>query len=148
MKKKVAVMGCAGAVLVVGGVMLAARYAGLSSIKGRVGGGTGVRETRVVLLQGPDVQMLAFMGLVAPGTDLRFTGHETAKWVTADPDGNFYIGGVRWEESTVIGLTEFEDGRICQTSQADLHPTLGFYHVELLTPGTRCWRRAQDPHSQ
>lgn len=138
----------AAAILLVGalGVIVLTRTVGLATVHGSVSKASGLKGTRVALLQGPEVRLLVEMGVIAPGVELKFERGNTARWATVDASGEFRFYGVRPADTIVLGLSDFDDGRICQTSQSDLHPTFGSYEVTLRTPGRPCWRPSEGPH--
>ena len=107
------------------GLAGAALTVGLASVEGSINA-TGnvskaIKETRVALLQGPETQALVRMGVIQPGTQVTLQGDNTIEWTTADRNGRFRFTGVRWAPASVVALREFEDGRICRTS--DVRPS-------------------------
>jgi hypothetical protein len=137
------------AVIAGAGLFAASRTVGLASIRGTVAGGAmAIREARVVLLQGPMVQALSRMDAVTPGTELKFNDGSTATWTTTDGEGNFEFTRVRAEKSSITGLIELLDGRICATSHADVEPLIRRVDVQIRLNHQRCWeRRPRDPRS-
>ena len=123
-------------VVVAGGMLLAAtRLLGLATIRGTVTqsgfNAPTIKQSRVVLLQGPNARMLALMEMVQPGTELKFEDGSTPTWTTTDAEGKFQFSGVRAKETAITALAELTDGTICATTYANVEPRFGTEDVNL-----------------
>jgi hypothetical protein len=119
-------------VVVVSCIVLVARYVGLASVRGKVLATYPVKETHLVLIQGPQAKALAM--LVTPGIDLKPEEPNSLEWSTADNKGEFHFNRVKWGKASIVGLTEIYDGRVCRTTQINLSIKIGVYGVELQAP--------------
>ena len=116
------------------------KLVGLASVQGNVKTfGNGYAGSRVVLMQGQDVE--AMVHFVDPFGDFLLE-RGSVRWTEANGAGDFNFSAVRWTHTALVGVVEFQDGRVCMTNPQILQPALGTYNVEL-TPNTQCWHRRE-----